>query len=190
MKLAVIFPGIGYHSDKPLLYYSKKAAREYGYEIKEISYSDLPHVTAGDRKMMAAAYEKAAEQAQDQLENTDLSEYEDVLFISKSLGTVIASGYAYEHDHDKVRHLCFTPVEDTFRTLKCGSGLIFHGLADPWCESSKVFENMKDLNAEYRLYTFENANHSLETGDFTRDIEIISEIFSAVKNELSCDRNI
>ena len=26
MKLAVIFPGIGYHTDKPLLYYSKKLA--------------------------------------------------------------------------------------------------------------------------------------------------------------------
>ena len=26
-KLAVIFPGIGYHSDKPLLYYSKKVAK-------------------------------------------------------------------------------------------------------------------------------------------------------------------
>ena len=26
-KLAVIFPGIGYHTDKPLLYFGKKLAR-------------------------------------------------------------------------------------------------------------------------------------------------------------------
>ena len=26
-KLAVIFPGIGYHTDKPLLYYGKKLAK-------------------------------------------------------------------------------------------------------------------------------------------------------------------
>ena len=32
-KLAVLFPGIGYHCDKPLLYYSKKYLKVYGYEI-------------------------------------------------------------------------------------------------------------------------------------------------------------
>ena len=32
MKLAVFFPGIGYHCDKPLLYYSRKLAQEWGYE--------------------------------------------------------------------------------------------------------------------------------------------------------------
>ena len=34
-KLAVIFPGVGYHTDKPLLYYSKKLAFQNGYEIVE-----------------------------------------------------------------------------------------------------------------------------------------------------------
>ena len=28
MKAAVFFPGIGYHCDKPLLYYSRKLAQE------------------------------------------------------------------------------------------------------------------------------------------------------------------
>ena len=40
-KLAVIFPGIGYHTDKPLLYYSKKLAKTKDYEVVEIKY-DLP----------------------------------------------------------------------------------------------------------------------------------------------------
>ena len=35
-KIAVLFPGIGYHTDKPLLYYGKKLAGERGYEIVEI----------------------------------------------------------------------------------------------------------------------------------------------------------
>ena len=41
-KLAVIFPGVGYHTDKPLLYYSKKLAAESGYMIKEVSYGNFP----------------------------------------------------------------------------------------------------------------------------------------------------
>lgn len=32
MKIAVFFPGIGYHCDKPLLYYARKLVQEYGYE--------------------------------------------------------------------------------------------------------------------------------------------------------------
>ena len=36
MKLAILFPGIGYHTDKPLLYYSKKILKNMDYEIKEI----------------------------------------------------------------------------------------------------------------------------------------------------------
>ena len=37
-KIAVIFPGVGYHADKPLLYYSKKIASQNGYEIVEVPY--------------------------------------------------------------------------------------------------------------------------------------------------------
>ena len=41
-KLAVIFPGVGYHTDKPLLYYSKKLASRNGYEIVEVPYGKFP----------------------------------------------------------------------------------------------------------------------------------------------------
>ena len=45
-KLAVLFPGIGYHCDKPLLYYSKKYLKVYGYEIIEVNYKfEYPHST-------------------------------------------------------------------------------------------------------------------------------------------------
>ena len=49
-KLAVVFPGVGYHADKPLLYYSRKlacpkAAIEYGKHSR-----GLPRYTFPDRK--------------------------------------------------------------------------------------------------------------------------------------------
>jgi hypothetical protein len=40
MKLAILFPGIGYHTDKPLLYYSKKILKNMNYEIKEIHFEN------------------------------------------------------------------------------------------------------------------------------------------------------
>lgn len=43
MKLTVLFPGIGYHTDKPLLYYSKKLAagyaRKYDLNVKHIFFT-------------------------------------------------------------------------------------------------------------------------------------------------------
>ena len=35
-QLAVLFPGIGYHADKPLLYYSAKLARAHGCEVTTV----------------------------------------------------------------------------------------------------------------------------------------------------------
>ncbi|MCQ2506160.1 MAG: hypothetical protein MJ113_03185 [Lachnospiraceae bacterium] len=40
-KLAVLFPGIGYSVDRPLLYYSKKVLKAKGYEIIEVNYGNL-----------------------------------------------------------------------------------------------------------------------------------------------------
>lgn len=176
MKLAVVFPGIGYHSDKPLLYYSKKIALRSGYEIKEMTYTDLPFVNKGEIQSMRHAQEAAYGQIIKQLESVDFDKYESVLFISKSLGTVLASQYADEHGLKNVIHLCYTPVEDTFKGLKTGRGYVFHGLSDPWCSSSTVYSNMRTLTENYKLFTFENANHSLETGDPGTDIQIIQKI--------------
>ena len=33
-KIAVVFPGVGYHADKPLLYYSRKLAAQYVRGVK------------------------------------------------------------------------------------------------------------------------------------------------------------
>ena len=32
MKLAVLFPGIGYHCDKPILYFARELAKQVGYD--------------------------------------------------------------------------------------------------------------------------------------------------------------
>ena len=52
-KLAIIFPGIGYTCDKPLLYYAEDLAAQSGYECKRIAYA-LPGETriGGNLEMM------------------------------------------------------------------------------------------------------------------------------------------
>lgn len=58
-KLAVIFPGIGYTTDKPLLYYASRLARHYGYQILAVSYGTLPENVKGDHAKMKQAFELA-----------------------------------------------------------------------------------------------------------------------------------
>lgn len=50
MKLAVVFPGIGYHVDKPLLYYSRKIADNYDYETVTVPYGNFPAGVKGSAK--------------------------------------------------------------------------------------------------------------------------------------------
>ena len=47
-KIAVVFPGVGYQADKPLLYYSRKLAAQYGYEVICAENGRLPAGIKGD----------------------------------------------------------------------------------------------------------------------------------------------
>ena len=37
-RIAIIFPGIGYSSERPLLYYSRKVLQKNGYEVINVNY--------------------------------------------------------------------------------------------------------------------------------------------------------
>ena len=95
MKLAVFFPGIGYHCDKPLLYYSRKLVQEYGYEkIVTLNYTYDGKNLRGNEEKMRQAFDSLYIQAENSLKEIAFDQYEQILFISKSIGTIIASAYA------------------------------------------------------------------------------------------------
>ena len=82
-RLAVIFPGIGYHCDKPILYYSRKLAKEQEYkEIISLEYSYTEKNIRGNEKRMKEVFDVLYQQAEKLLETIDFSKYENVLFIS------------------------------------------------------------------------------------------------------------
>lgn len=171
-KLAVIFPGIGYHKDKPLLYYSTKLVQNFGYEIMHIDYHDLPGRLRGNRELMEKAVKIAYGQASEQLASTDLSGYEDILLIGKSIGTVVLSKYASDHGI-KAGQIWYTPVEETF-LFASAETVAFIGEADPMSDINRVLEAAKEKNV--RLYTYPGGNHSLECGDVDTDIANLREV--------------
>ena len=158
-KLAVVFPGIGYTADKPLLYYTSRLASKHGYKIRTVSY-DL-----------------ALEQTERSLGSIDWNSYGSILFISKSIGTVISSAYASRHDLT-VKSILFTPLAETFSFPLAGS-IAFHGTADPWAETDSIRELAAQKDVP--LFLTQNANHSLETSDVLTDIFILKTTMERVQ---------
>lgn len=90
-KLAVLFPGVGYQIDRPLLYHSAKLARERGYEVCTVSYPPLPTGLRGKPERIQQAIELCSRAAAEQLSGIVPDQHKQLLFISKSLGTAVAA---------------------------------------------------------------------------------------------------
>ena len=135
MKLAVLFPGIGYHCDKPILYFARELAKQVGYdEVINLSYICKADNIRGNDKKMREVGEILYVQAESQLEHVDWQQYEEVLFISKSIGTAVAAAYAMRH-RIPCKNIWYTPLSQTF-DFAPREGIAFTGTADPWVEST------------------------------------------------------
>lgn len=157
-KLAVIFPGIGYHADKPLLYYAKEIARYDGYEIIDVNYRGFPEKVKGDIARMRESFDLALSQAENILESVDFESVDELLFIGKSVGTAVAGCYAAKHNL-KPRYVIYTPVEMTFE-YKYEDAIVFNGTHDSWTNSQAIRSLCEEQNIPVYITPF--ANHSLE----------------------------
>ncbi len=171
-KLAVIFPGMGYTKDKPLLYYAGKLSASKGYEVLPIEYNRFFEGIKYTDEEKQKASEMSYDMVTEALSKVDFKEYADVVFIGKSLGTIYAARYASEHKL-KVRHIWYTPLMYTY-TFGEKDAVAFLGTSDPL---SKVDEMKKvaDENG-IPLHTYEGGNHSIETENVLTNIEIISAV--------------
>lgn len=172
MKLAVFFPGIGYHCDKPLLYYSEKLAKQCQYETIKITYQGLS-------RNLDEAFAGALSQTEVCLAEVDWKRYGDVLFVSKSIGTAVACAYAAKHSV-KCRNIYYTPLEKTF-AFAPQPGIVFHGTGDPWAGTGMIQEKCRENDLP--LFVTEGANHSLEIPEDTRrNLEILADVMEGTQS--------
>lgn len=172
-KLAVVFPGIGYHTDLPLLYYSRKLAARKGYTVREVHYRGFP-ARVGDwsEQTIHETTRLALEQANELLYHMNYEEHDELLFIGKSIGTAVAAAYAEEKDLD-AKLVLFTPIEEAFRySLK--DAIVFHGTKDQYAQTKKIEKACE--KASVPLFVTEGANHSLETGDLLGDLTTLQNV--------------
>ena len=173
-KIAVFFPGIGYHCDKPLLYYSRNIACELGYQnYRNVSYTYQAGNIRGNEEKMKEAYEALFLQAEAELTDIVWSEYDDVLFISKSIGTIIAASYAEKYGLKEARHILYTPLAQTYLSAP-RHAIGFIGTADPWSDTDEIIR-LSDAN-HIPLTVYDACNHSLECKDTLKNLEILTDV--------------
>jgi hypothetical protein len=109
-NLIILFPGAGYSVANPLLYYAGFKYYVKGYESIKINYGDCLKQDRPFDENIEAIKKFVLEQVNE----VDFSIYDDILFVSKSLGTVI-SGWLAEVLAINIRHIYLTPIEKTFQ---------------------------------------------------------------------------
>lgn len=177
MKIAVLFPGIGYHCDKPLLYYGGKIASQCQYEVLRVTF-------AGLGKSVEEAFEPAMAQTEEALAQIDWDRYEEILFVSKSVGTVVAAAYAKRHGI-RCRNIYYTPVAQTFH-FDPQPGIVFHGTDDSWVETAVVTGKCREYGLP--LYIINGVEHSLEEKDNTmRNLRILMNVMELSKSYIQDD---
>ena len=173
-KIAVYFTGIGYHCDKPLLYYARSIACGQGYqECRRIDYTYNAGNIRGHEEKMREAYEVLFSQAEAELADLVWADYDEVLFVSKSIGTIIAASYAKKYELSRVRHILYTPLAQTF-LFAPDYGIAFIGTADPWSDTEEILRLSEANHIPVTVY--EGCNHSLECDDTLKNIENLRDI--------------
>ncbi len=192
-KLAVLFPGLGYTCERPLLYYGGKLAAEAGFTERHIIRYEKIDKTGlqGNKEKMLDVYNSLYQSTKKDLSEINWNDYDEILFLSKSIGTAVAATIEKDllsSDETKnlnIRQILFTPLEQTF-IFHPGNAIGFIGTNDPWCDSSEVIRLAKEQNIPMSIY--EGANHSLETGDALKDIENLKDVMNFVSGYLNIGR--
>ncbi len=175
-KLAVFFPGAGYTMDKPLVYYSRKLAAAYGYQEIALQYSGFPEKKPGDNDRMKQFFKIAYAQTLNSLENVEFSAYDDILFVGKSIGTIVAAKIASDSTvRERIRLILYTPLERTF-VHEFGDAVVFTGNNDPWVGKSESLIPRLCRERNIPCHIIPDGNHSLESGNVQQDIRVLKTV--------------
>lgn len=193
-KIAIIFPGIGYSSERPLLYYARKVLQKNGYEVINIDYSgiekdsilesvDGSSVSNGvavnriSKDKLLELVSKAIEVVRNQFDRIDYSLYDRIIFVSKSVGAVVSAVYAKRIGINPY-NIMITPLDYAFQFVDEECGCVFCGEDDPLVN----FQSIRSICKEKKInfYDFKSANHSLETEDIDLNIDYLKQYVSIV----------
>ena len=166
-KIVVSFPG-GRGYEVPLLYFGAKHYEDLGYEKVFVSHP----------KTEPDSHEAIIENADAIIRTLNLGEYEEIVFIAKSFGAVVAC-MLKEKYMIPAKLILFTPIEDTLPYIKGDNDilLIAAGSKDRYLETDILKAHCESENIKCYIET--NVGHRMEImNDLHRNLEIIYHVIS------------
>lgn len=175
-KLVILFPGAGYGLDCPLLYYADFLFETKGYERLHMKYQDIlcrADISVEDKIELLHQY------TWEQVKDVDFVQYQEVVFLSKSVGAVEAGVVAEKLDVN-VKQIFLTPVEGSEAYLK-KDDLVIIGTNDKEYSLYKELCEKKSVKALY----IADADHSLEiSSEPFASIHALEEVMHFIEMEI------
>ena len=165
--LVVFFPGQNYSCELPVLYYAVQSATSQGMDALILEYGFQSARVALEREQRSILEDEVL-----QMIGRWSEEYERLIFVSKSLGTLLA-GYTARHlTSHHIRHLYLTPLDSTLTYMQHSSGMVIYGAKDSLFseESRAKLASFPELKVHKVL----DAGHGLETSDPRKSAELMS----------------
>ncbi len=107
----------------------------------------------------------------------DFGKYSEILFVSKSVGTIIASNYAWKYKIP-CQQVLYTPLKQTY-AFPHENAIAFIGTKDPWSNTEEVVRLSEQQKVS--IYVYEEANHSIETPDTMKNLELLTDVMEKTK---------
>lgn len=110
----------------------------------------------------------------------NFDEYDDIVFIAKSIGTVVACTIKEEYNIP-ASLILFTPLNETLPYINCKNDilLIAAGDKDRYLDS-KILSNQCEKES-IACYIEPNVGHRMEVvGDLNRNLDIISNVINRI----------
>lgn len=154
----------------PLLYFGAKHYVDKGYEKVYIQ-----HPASGN------GLEEVYENAKAILSSYDFSEYEDIVFVGKSMGTVVACKLKEELQINASLVL-FTPLRDTLPYMKSDNRVVLAaaGDNDRFLEWEVLRDHCERENVPY--YIEPGVGHAMEVkDDLAKNLQIICNVIGRLE---------
>ncbi|MEA4870398.1 MAG: hypothetical protein VB062_07145 [Christensenella sp.] len=171
--IAVCFPGTGFTCKEALF---ERLGADYaalGYDVIKLDFSHIPFREIESLEEAIAVAQRAVKR---QLSHISFADYDDVVFLSKSLGTILA----LEHDRIqdiRARHLLLTPLNKTLSLVRPETRVIamILGTQDRFLTGRALVNFCGERGLRYCL--IDGVNHSLkDDADAERTARIIGQI--------------
>lgn len=187
-SVCFMFSGSGYNYDKPLFYYATMTMLQNKIDIVHIHYSygedffkkPLEEIT----KTMTDDVNPVI------LEFLKKSQYNETIFLGKSLGTIpIANDLMKRDEFLKSKMILLTPLfkfDSIFDSILNSQheGLLVIGDKDHYFDSTKVEQLIK---SNLEIHVVPNANHSLDVGTFetTNSLFALTKVMEKLQETIS-----